>query len=567
MADRYVIFGATYDGDGTLTTEASGATVTITIASPGVVTWNSHGLANNTVVYLETTGALPTGLSGTGTYYVRNAATNTFELSLTSGGASINTSGSQSGTHYCSTAGAWRATNSTGSTLTAVAGTINHGTLSAGDNVYIRSKTGNGADADITFTMTASIFLGSTAATTTAPITWILDNGDKWSGKDGVLKFTHSTSNAWTWNYRTFNHFIAKTRLNWVNEHANASGAGTTMFNLVEGTRIVGHLIDWSLQTARSVTQTIAGNGYFENCRILGGRIASGQLLFNSPSYTPLVLLNTEIELSGVVGTTSAVFQQAVTTPSRVHVIGGRLYGAGATSGMNLVNGGGLTSLGTTDFINFQYPRTVKPATQLYRSSRVAAMGADNGVGAVLAEAWGYGDSRDDGNYPYLNAALPNSTSKGYSFRVWPGWVNSGTPDKWVRFPTSKLYTQDPGAWVVTLEVLIANTISGLNKSTMWMDVTYTDNATGNYVTQTTEVPGSTTALDSSTSTWTAAGTAEVPTWGSVTLLKRKFALTTSGSIKKDSMVTAVLRSKIAVVSDDVTDVYFVDPDIQLTAP
>ena len=52
MADRYVIFGATYDGDGTLTTEASGATVTITIASPGVVTWHGHGLANTTIVYL-----------------------------------------------------------------------------------------------------------------------------------------------------------------------------------------------------------------------------------------------------------------------------------------------------------------------------------------------------------------------------------------------------------------------------------------------------------------------------------------------------------------------------------
>lgn len=75
------------------------ATFTITIAAPGVVTANSHGLANNTPVVLNSTGALPTGLTAGTVYYVRNAAANTFELSATSGGGSITTSGSQSGTH------------------------------------------------------------------------------------------------------------------------------------------------------------------------------------------------------------------------------------------------------------------------------------------------------------------------------------------------------------------------------------------------------------------------------------------------------------------------------------
>lgn len=74
-------------------------TFTVTIASPGVVTFNSHGFENNDVVILQTTGALPTGLSVNTRYFVRNKAANTFELSTTSGGASINTSGTQSGTH------------------------------------------------------------------------------------------------------------------------------------------------------------------------------------------------------------------------------------------------------------------------------------------------------------------------------------------------------------------------------------------------------------------------------------------------------------------------------------
>jgi hypothetical protein len=73
--------------------------VTITIASPGVVNWAAHRLPNDYKVVLETAGLLPTGLTAGTTYYVRNATTNSFELSATPGGASINTSGTQFGTH------------------------------------------------------------------------------------------------------------------------------------------------------------------------------------------------------------------------------------------------------------------------------------------------------------------------------------------------------------------------------------------------------------------------------------------------------------------------------------
>lgn len=74
-------------------------TVTITVASPGVVTHTAHGFANNDTVVLSTTGALPTGLTAGTVYFVRNSTANTYELSATTGGASINTTGTQSGTH------------------------------------------------------------------------------------------------------------------------------------------------------------------------------------------------------------------------------------------------------------------------------------------------------------------------------------------------------------------------------------------------------------------------------------------------------------------------------------
>lgn len=73
----------------------------MTIASPCVVTYASHGLKANDTVYFETTGALPTGLTVNTNYYVISTGltTNTFQISLTRGGTAINTSGTQSGAH------------------------------------------------------------------------------------------------------------------------------------------------------------------------------------------------------------------------------------------------------------------------------------------------------------------------------------------------------------------------------------------------------------------------------------------------------------------------------------
>jgi len=77
------------------------ATVTISNATPGVVTWSSHGLLNGQKIQLTTTGGLPTGLSPSTTYYVKYVDANTFQLSSTIGGASINTSSAGSGVHTC----------------------------------------------------------------------------------------------------------------------------------------------------------------------------------------------------------------------------------------------------------------------------------------------------------------------------------------------------------------------------------------------------------------------------------------------------------------------------------
>ncbi len=75
------------------------ATATMTIATPAVVTWTAHGRQTGDAIAFRTTGALPTGLAVNTVYYVKRLTANTFNLSATPGGANINTTGTQSGTH------------------------------------------------------------------------------------------------------------------------------------------------------------------------------------------------------------------------------------------------------------------------------------------------------------------------------------------------------------------------------------------------------------------------------------------------------------------------------------
>jgi len=75
------------------------ATVTITIASPGVITWGAHNLSNGQVILFSTSGTLPTGIDAGVAYYIVERSTNTFQISITKNGAPIVTTGSQSGVH------------------------------------------------------------------------------------------------------------------------------------------------------------------------------------------------------------------------------------------------------------------------------------------------------------------------------------------------------------------------------------------------------------------------------------------------------------------------------------
>ena len=100
-ADNRILFN--FESGDPLKTKKDFFNATISIATPAVITFNSHNLETGDSFKITTTGALPTGLAIDTTYYVTNPATNTFNLSTTYAnaiaGTKINTSGTQSGTH------------------------------------------------------------------------------------------------------------------------------------------------------------------------------------------------------------------------------------------------------------------------------------------------------------------------------------------------------------------------------------------------------------------------------------------------------------------------------------
>ena len=81
------------------------ATVTISNASPAVIGWTAHGRVAGEQVDFITGGTLPTGLSQNVAYFVSatGLTANSFQVSATNGGASINTSSAGSGTFAAET--------------------------------------------------------------------------------------------------------------------------------------------------------------------------------------------------------------------------------------------------------------------------------------------------------------------------------------------------------------------------------------------------------------------------------------------------------------------------------
>lgn len=97
---NYITFGDAEAGTQGWATYSEVKTVTITNATPAVVSLTAHGYAIGQRLTFTTSGTLPTGLTANTTYFVSVVVNaNSFQVATTLGGTSVATSSAGSGTH------------------------------------------------------------------------------------------------------------------------------------------------------------------------------------------------------------------------------------------------------------------------------------------------------------------------------------------------------------------------------------------------------------------------------------------------------------------------------------
>lgn len=442
-------------------------------------------------------------------------------------------------------AGAWNNINVLTGTAPA------QGSLAAGDVVYIRSKTSAGADIDIT--LGAASNLGSTKATQAAPITWILDDGTEWSGVSGALTITQGTSaTAYTLTFKAWNRIISRAQDAFVIKSLLTANAACGV-NLETG-HMDGVMFESSASVGTSARHVLVPqvgveitlkNTHIKN----GGRSSTTGILNYTVNNGRVVLVNPDIELLEV--STEPLFSSSSSNTS-MSILGGRIRGAGATSGVPLFYGGSSIQ---AVVVGLDYPKTMSLTnSQQGVVGPVTLFGADGGFGSSVIHRGGTVDSRQDGNYPYLTAAYPDSAATGWSWKLYPKYAEFTEP---LYVDAAKAYTAAADTKTVTAELLVSDTITGLDSYNLWIDGYYIDDTTGDTVGFSTqpEVTGS--AIATSTAAWSSTA------YGSVSLLKRKITFTTPTSIKQDTVVCVRLTSTYRSLSAD--DILFFCPDIQLS--
>jgi hypothetical protein len=157
-----------------LATLAKAGVVTVTSATPAVISWAVHGMVAGQPVQFSSTGTLPTGITSNFTYYLVSVTAGTFEIALTVGGVALATSSTGSGTIVCTASGAnIYAGNvitgvTSGATATVAASLLRTGSWTANlaGNLVVPASSGTFAANEIL--TVAGIMMANSASTTTA---------------------------------------------------------------------------------------------------------------------------------------------------------------------------------------------------------------------------------------------------------------------------------------------------------------------------------------------------------------------------------------------------------------
>ncbi len=425
-----------------------------------------------------------------------------------------------------------------------------YGSLAAGDVVNIRSKTSAGND--IVVTLSASATLGSSAATSTNWVTWALDGGTVWSGINGTLTF--ECPSTYTITLRSYNYYRAENADKLVFKETNTSSDFKRICYFPSYCLTENLFVDCSLNghATGNHMEFLEYENVHRNLHLKWAKHYASPIRCNQ--WSKVTLFNPSIELT--VSDTNAPVLTLGDYGSSCFVFGGRIFGAGATTGNGVVGIQTSGRSGRAGFIGTQIPKTMN---MLFNSTipdgpwKIEGIGIDAEEGGVVVENWGAADTRSDGYYPTLNAFLPDSVNTPWSWKVYPS--NASIKNQFC-IPVAKEYTAPAATATITAEVLLADTIATATKGSMWLEITYIDDSTGLPASITTR-NFSAGALDSSSASWSAT------TYGAINLLKKKMSITTPTSIKQNTMVVVTLCGTWKSAS--ALDIMFFCPDVGLS--
>lgn len=418
------------------------------------------------------------------------------------------------------------------------------GALADGDVVYIRSK--DAADTDIVRTIAATTSLGKAGVVAPNLVTWVLDNGDVWPGIDGTLTYTNSAA----LNVTTLvnNRIEAKTRGALIVKNTATNPIAHSI--VTNNSHTVGLKVDYVAKTGINSIYIGIIQGIFEDCIFAPGRLgnnASPVVSNTTGAAAFFQLLNCEWVLSNPnVSPQPLVGPYSTSYVSNIDLIGCRVSGGVGYSGQVFCGSAGLNGT-RIRMVGCDIPKAMTLCSTISAPYiEVEAIGCDGGIGSHIEASWGYATSRSDNNPPTLSASLPDSASTPWSYRVYPRAPTQQAP---MRLPIAKLFTGDPAAKTLTLEMLVADTLTP-TKDKVWGVLTYTDDTTGELKRVSSRDFGT---LVSSTAGWT------FDAWGTVNFAKYKIALTTPTAIKKDTLILFTLFGTMLSATAD--DILFVDPD------
>ena len=429
------------------------------------------------------------------------------------------------------------------------------GALVAGDSVFIQSKTAAGAD--LVITLSANTNIGSSAATVGAPIIWNIDDGKVWPGVSGMMTVTAP------------NHYICTVLNNNVINAALPSNLTFTTSMATWGPGYDVNLVAFMTCVTRNLTIDmrqintnnmgsigVGGRSTHYGLNIVASKNRALAGLFKYTGWVAnITLYDPRIEIL-TTNVNAPLFGDPQYGGNTARVFGGEIFGPGAADNVPIFNnhqfGTGPSALWGTKF-----PRGMvlsNTSLMTYDIGHFSAAGADGIHGSMYYDNRCKYDSRSDGYYPTREAMLETSDAAHWSYKVFVHGGNQVTP---ATIAMSKLYSVDPAARTITVEVLWPETLPAPTKDQLSINLAYVDSASGQRRSMTTfNTDG--TLVETSTALWSAT------TYGSVAFSRYRLRLTTPTAIKKDSEIFVTLDIFVSGVSQ-VNDILFVDPDITVT--